>query len=258
MTSACFSPRLEKNIGYAMVPIEHAELGTELEVERPDGTVSATVVEMPFIDPKKETPKQELAGSSGLSTTAVHILSPPLDDERRGELIFEGSLVVFKRVPPLLEAARLIDGWIGGTLGSIAEVDLDAIDGLRNRFRGEPGVTALFRAGLEHVGVDASRSYWDSLYLRVVPPVDPGAGRQIGRIETRREDTWSSNVPQQTNWWTTIYSLASERTLAFYPEYWSRPIANTSAEWDLNEIRSAAASGSRMRICRSCPSRASL
>jgi glycine cleavage system aminomethyltransferase T len=65
VTSACFSPRLEKNIGYAMVPIEHAELGTELEVERPDGTVSATVVEKPFIDPKKETPKQDLARSSG-------------------------------------------------------------------------------------------------------------------------------------------------------------------------------------------------
>ncbi len=64
ITSACYSPRLEKNIGYAMVPIEHSELGTELEVERPEGTVSATVVEKPFIDPKKETPKQELAASS--------------------------------------------------------------------------------------------------------------------------------------------------------------------------------------------------
>ena len=65
VTSACFSPRLEKNIGYAMVPIEQSELGTELEVERPEGKVSATVVEKPFIDPKKETPKQELAASSG-------------------------------------------------------------------------------------------------------------------------------------------------------------------------------------------------
>jgi aminomethyltransferase len=64
ITSACWSPRLEKNIGYAMVPIEHSELGTELEVERPDGIVPATVVEKPFIDPKKETPKQELAASS--------------------------------------------------------------------------------------------------------------------------------------------------------------------------------------------------
>jgi glycine cleavage system aminomethyltransferase T len=65
ITSACWSPRLEKNIGYAMVPIEHSELGTELEVERPEGIVPATVVEKPFIDPKKETPKQELASSTG-------------------------------------------------------------------------------------------------------------------------------------------------------------------------------------------------
>jgi glycine cleavage system aminomethyltransferase T len=33
VTSACHSPRLEKNIGYAMVPIELAELGPELEVD---------------------------------------------------------------------------------------------------------------------------------------------------------------------------------------------------------------------------------
>jgi glycine cleavage system aminomethyltransferase T len=65
VTSACFSPRLEKNIGFAMVPIELAELGTELEVERPDGTTSAVVVEKPFIDPKKETPKQELKSTGG-------------------------------------------------------------------------------------------------------------------------------------------------------------------------------------------------
>jgi glycine cleavage system aminomethyltransferase T len=64
VTSACFSPRLEKNIGYAMVPTEHSELGNELEVERPDETVSAVIVQKPFIDPKKETPKQELAGSA--------------------------------------------------------------------------------------------------------------------------------------------------------------------------------------------------
>jgi len=65
VTSACFSPRLEKNIGYAMVPTEHSELGTELEVETPRERTSAVIVEKPFIDPKKETPKQELAGTAG-------------------------------------------------------------------------------------------------------------------------------------------------------------------------------------------------
>ncbi len=63
VTSACWSPKLEKNIGFAMVPTEHSELGTEFEVERPGETVSAVVVPKPFVDPGKETPKQELTAT---------------------------------------------------------------------------------------------------------------------------------------------------------------------------------------------------
>ncbi len=58
VTSACWSPRLEKNIGYAMLPIAFTDLGTELEVETPrSGRVRAVVVPMPHWDPKKEIPK---------------------------------------------------------------------------------------------------------------------------------------------------------------------------------------------------------
>ena len=35
VTSSCFSPRLQKNIGFAMLPVEFEELGTELEVDHP-------------------------------------------------------------------------------------------------------------------------------------------------------------------------------------------------------------------------------
>ncbi len=57
ITSAIYSPRLEKNIGYAMVGIDHAELGTTLTVEAPPGDAEATVVRKPFVDPKKDLPK---------------------------------------------------------------------------------------------------------------------------------------------------------------------------------------------------------
>jgi glycine cleavage system aminomethyltransferase T len=58
VTSACYSPRLERNIGFAMLPIQHTELGTELQVETPvSGKVGATVVPMPHWDPTKEIPK---------------------------------------------------------------------------------------------------------------------------------------------------------------------------------------------------------
>jgi glycine cleavage system aminomethyltransferase T len=58
VTSACYSPRLERNIGLAMLPIEFTELGTELQVETPkSGRVAAKVVQMPHWDPTKEIPK---------------------------------------------------------------------------------------------------------------------------------------------------------------------------------------------------------
>jgi aminomethyltransferase len=57
VTSAVYSPRLEKNIGYAMVPIESSKTGSTLTVATPAGDRQATVVPKPFVDPKKAVPK---------------------------------------------------------------------------------------------------------------------------------------------------------------------------------------------------------
>ncbi len=58
VSSAVFSPRLKKNIGYAMLPVEQAALGTSLKVAIPDaGERSAMVVKKPFLDPAKDIPK---------------------------------------------------------------------------------------------------------------------------------------------------------------------------------------------------------
>jgi len=57
VTSAIYSPRLQKNIGYAMLPVALAELGTTLMVAIPGGDRAARVVPKPFIDPKKAIPK---------------------------------------------------------------------------------------------------------------------------------------------------------------------------------------------------------
>lgn len=57
LRSFAYSPRLKKTIGYAMVPIEHAELGTEMTIETSDDEVQAIVVKKPFFDPTKDIPK---------------------------------------------------------------------------------------------------------------------------------------------------------------------------------------------------------
>lgn len=54
VTSAVYSPRLEKNIALAMVAADCAQTGTEVEVEMPAGATRATIVERPFYDPAKK------------------------------------------------------------------------------------------------------------------------------------------------------------------------------------------------------------
>jgi aminomethyltransferase len=56
VTSAIYSPRLEKNIGFAWVPADRSANGTTFRVDSEWGSRSATVVDMPFVDPKKQIP----------------------------------------------------------------------------------------------------------------------------------------------------------------------------------------------------------
>ncbi len=53
LTSAVYSPRLEKNIALCMMKIEHAGLGTEVTVDKLGETLTGFVAPVPFYDPKK-------------------------------------------------------------------------------------------------------------------------------------------------------------------------------------------------------------
>jgi glycine cleavage system aminomethyltransferase T len=57
VTAGAWSPRLEKNVGYAWVPIGLAGVGTTLRIESPRGSLEAMVHELPFVDPRKNIPK---------------------------------------------------------------------------------------------------------------------------------------------------------------------------------------------------------
>jgi aminomethyltransferase len=57
LVSASRSFRLNKNIGYAWVPVSLAGPGNDLEVLSPDGPVPAVTAALPFLDPNKDVPK---------------------------------------------------------------------------------------------------------------------------------------------------------------------------------------------------------
>ena len=53
VTSAIYSPRLQKNIALAMISIDHTASGRVLQIDKLSETRTCTVVPIPFYDPKK-------------------------------------------------------------------------------------------------------------------------------------------------------------------------------------------------------------
>jgi hypothetical protein len=183
--------------------------------------------------------------------TAVRVLSGALEDGQRRESIYDGDLLVFKKVPPMEAFCAFTDALIREVFGTTdpvrAQFELDRekylsrVETLQKRFRKDARAKDLFLAALGYVGVDLRRTFWDWLYLRVSPHGEEHSGRRTAKLGFHR-DTWSSNVYAQTNWWAPIYSISPGRTIAFYGEYWGKPLKNTSANWNLEEIRSGRSS----------------
>ncbi len=56
VTSAIYSPRLQLNLGYCWLPATESTMGRQVQVATEWGPRTATVVEMPFVDPSKKIP----------------------------------------------------------------------------------------------------------------------------------------------------------------------------------------------------------
>ncbi|MDJ0949129.1 MAG: hypothetical protein QNJ94_09425 [Alphaproteobacteria bacterium] len=177
---------------------------------------------------------------------AIHYVSEALDDETRGARLFRGDILVFEDVAPMhalcARTQELIREAFGDDDPETCQDRLDrdsfvaAARAARARYRKDPEVAALARHVLAATGVALSRTYWDRLILRVLPSGKSHSARRIERLGPHR-DSWGSNLMAQVNWWAPIFPIAPERTVALYPNYFDRPIANSSADWDLDELR---------------------
>ena len=60
ISSAVYSPRLEKNIGYALLSLDKYSESEALRVETPEGTREIILTSLPFVDPDKKIPRASL------------------------------------------------------------------------------------------------------------------------------------------------------------------------------------------------------
>lgn len=178
------------------------------------------------------------------------ICDRPLAARQLCDRIYAGEVLLFRGRPAVARlraaAAERIAGCFEGldplkAQHALARDDFVArVDALQRDFARDPDVAELFRTAFADCGVALDRCYWDQLHLRVLPSGSgfggPRGGHRIRTLKAHR-DSWGANIPAQINWWAPIHPLTEGRTMALYPAYWDRPLANDSAGWDLEELR---------------------
>jgi hypothetical protein len=177
---------------------------------------------------------------------ALRLVVASLSSRELGERIFAGDILIFRQVPALASLCREIDRLVREGLGDAdpetvearlsPDVFLARVRALRSRVRADKALLRQFGEAVAQAGLPPDDAYFDSLQLRLVPSSARHQARRIMPLAPHR-DSWGSNIPQQINWWAPLYPLAPTRSIVIFPEYWTRPIANDSAQWDYHELK---------------------
>ncbi len=188
--------------------------------------------------------------------------SPSQDVEALHRALYAGEIVRFGDLEAMRDLAAFARGFLEERLRPHdptrihEQLDRDTLAQtlaeVQRTFANAPETKLLWRALLEGVGLDPADTARDRLVVRFQPPWppdgEPHRARSTGTVSFHR-DTWGTNLYAQVNWWAPVYPITAGRTFAFLPELFARPLANSSADFDLQAViernRRAAASAER-------------
>jgi hypothetical protein len=167
-----------------------------------------------------------------------------LSDEARRERLFAGHIVIDPATPAMTALVDHARGIIRETFGELdperaqttmpVEEYVEKIGPMKSRFTNDARTKVLVREVLTEAGCDLKSTYFDVPRLRVAT-FDQYLTAGVGYAYKAHRDSWYASPDCQVNWWVPVFDLEADRSLAFYPKYWNRPIANSSADFDYDE-----------------------
>lgn len=167
-----------------------------------------------------------------------------LNDDDRREKLYSGQLFVYsarKSTQALCEFAReLTEAAFAPYHPCDAQHDLPVekyvaiLADLKPKFIHHPRCKELIPAMLADFGCDLEQTYFDVPRLRTACSGDYLRSGLAYAFKPHR-DTWYSPPMCQLNWWLPIYPFESDAGMVFHPQYWDRPIQNSSHEFNYQD-----------------------
>jgi len=174
--------------------------------------------------------------NNALTCNTVYYDSP-FSDEQRRQLLFEGQLFAYsprRSTLAFIEFAKtLIREAFAPLDPETAQYELsveqyaDILVKLKPGFIHHPEAKRLIRDIFVEMGCDLEKTYFDVPKMRSSTS-DNYLTTGIAYAWHPHRDTWYSAPPCQINWWIPIYDFQSNNAMAFHPQYWNRPVLNSS------------------------------
>jgi len=171
-------------------------------------------------------------------------LNHDLSDAKRRDMLFRGELLVYSRnraTAALCEhAQKTVEEAFGDLDPQRAQYSIDIpkfveiVAPLKSKFTNDLRTKELLRDVLEAYGCDLERTFFDVPRLRIGPS-DGWLSAGVSYAYKAHRDTWYSSPDSQVNWWLPVYDVTNERSMSFYTDYWDKPIANSSGDFDYAE-----------------------
>jgi hypothetical protein len=165
-------------------------------------------------------------------------------DEARRHRLYGGDLYAFSPPPSASKLAELAQELSEAAFAphdpQVAQESMPAeryveiLAELKPAFIHHPRAKELIAGMLSEVGADIERTYFDVPRLRTMAHGEYLNAGLAYQFHSHR-DTWFSAPQQQLNWWLPVYPIESENSMAFHPQYFDRPIRNSSSGYDYDE-----------------------
>ena len=173
----------------------------------------------------------------------IYIDSPLTDEERRHRL-YGGELFAFSAGRSATGLSRLAQELSEAAFAPYeptvaqesmaAERYVEILAELKPTFIHHPRAKELIGGLLSERGCDLDKTFFDVPRLRTMAHGEYLKAGLAYQFHPHR-DTWFSAPQQQLNWWLPVYEVESENSMAFHPQYFDRPVPNSSSGYDYEE-----------------------
>ncbi len=172
------------------------------------------------------------------------LFDPSVGDDSRRALLYQGQLIVLS---PTANSKALCDFARELTEEAFAPRDpreaqfamsveayAKVLETLKPKFIHHPKCKELLRGLLRDLNCDLKKTYFDVPRLRTATSGGYLTSGIAYAFHPHR-DTWYSAPASQINWWLPVYDIEPENCMALHPQYWNRPVRNSSREYNYYE-----------------------